>query len=249
MAKSVWQGFILSPTTGEPVSGAEIRVFDAETGEASTLYGDRNGAAGPGNPFFTGPDGFVQFYVDPSRIRVEAYDGGQVASFSDVLVGIVDAPYLSVLTVEADTSASIDMLTGLTEPGVYSLSCLGGTVSDDGAALRVRISTDGSTVETGATDYESAPSTATGGIAFDYISASLAVGNDAGESFSLMSEIVVDDDGRFYISSKAIGDSTDGDPDGLMRFGRYVGTGVTGIQIYPSAGSIVSGTFTLRRIG
>lgn len=88
--KAVWQGFVKSPETGKPVSGAEVRVFDADSGAAVTLYGDRDGAAGPGNPFFTGSDGFAQFYVDPARIRIEAYDGGLAAQFDDVLVGTVD---------------------------------------------------------------------------------------------------------------------------------------------------------------
>lgn len=88
--KAVWQGFVLSPQNGKPVSGAEVRVFEADSGLAVTLYGDRDGAAGPGNPFFTGADGFAQFYVDPARIRIEAYDSGQVAQFDDVLVGTLD---------------------------------------------------------------------------------------------------------------------------------------------------------------
>lgn len=89
--KAVWQGFVKSPETGKPVSGAEVRVYVESSGAAATLYGDRDGTPLPGGwPAFSDSSGFVQFYVDPSRIRIEAYDGGLAAQFDDVLVGTVD---------------------------------------------------------------------------------------------------------------------------------------------------------------
>lgn len=107
--KAVWQGFVLSPTNGKPVSGAEVRVFDADSGLAVTLYGDRDGGAGPGNPFFTDSEGFAQFYVDPARIRIEAYDGGQAAQFDDVLVGTLDDGAITADMI-ADGSITTDKL-------------------------------------------------------------------------------------------------------------------------------------------
>lgn len=114
MAKVVWQGFVLSPTNGKPVSGAEIRVFDADSGLATTLYSDRAGGAWTdGNPFFTGPDGFVQFYVDPKRIRVEAYEGGQVARFDDVLVGTVEDGAVTIEKLDFNPVLYVEDIVGL----------------------------------------------------------------------------------------------------------------------------------------
>ncbi len=249
MAKAVWQGFILSPETGEPVSGAEVRVYDADSGAAATLYEDRDGTPLPGGwPATSDSEGFVRFYVDPSRIRVVADDGAQVAEFNDVLAGIVEEPYFSSISVAADTSATIDMLSALPEPGVYSLSCQGGTVSDDGAALRLRVSTDGSTVESGASDYSRYPISGNPASDDDETIITLGIGNDTGEEFSFSATITVDAEGRLFSQSDAVFTDTAGAADGISYASRYNGTGVTGVQIYPTSGTIVSGTFTLRRV-
>lgn len=249
MAKAVWQGYV-TDSTGAIVSGAEVHVKESASGAYATLYADRDGTAWTdGNPFTIGSDGFVQFYVDPERYRIEAYDGALVAQFDNVLIGIVEEPYLSSTTVTADDSATIDMLSALSEPGVYSLSCMAGTVANDGDNILFRVSTDGSTVESGASDYQDSPFSASAGSADSSATLGVSVGNDVGENFSLSAEIVVDSGGSIVVTSRCINQTTTGAIIGQGYISRYVGTGVTGIQIFASTGNILTGDFNLRRIG
>lgn len=249
MAKAVWQGYV-TDSTGAIVSGAEIHVKESASGAYATLYADRDGTAWTdGNPFTIGSDGFVQFYVDPERYRIEAYDGALVAQFDNELIGIVEEPYLSSTTVTADTSATIDMLSALPEAGVYVLSCQGGTVSDDLATIRLRVSTDGSTVESGASDYTRFNVVTNSASLGSDMTIVAGVGNDVGEDFSFVSTITVDGSGRLSATIGGVFLDTGGLPKGSSYVSRYNSTGITGIQIYPDAGTILTGTFNLRRIG
>ena len=66
-----WQRTIVTQT-GDVVPNAEIKVVVEATGLDAVLFTDRLGTVPLANPFFTGSDGFAQFYVAPGTYRVTA---------------------------------------------------------------------------------------------------------------------------------------------------------------------------------
>ena len=66
-----WQRTIVTQT-GDVVPNAEIKVVVEATGLDAVLFNDRLGTVPLANPFFTGSDGFAQFYVAPGTYRVTA---------------------------------------------------------------------------------------------------------------------------------------------------------------------------------
>jgi hypothetical protein len=71
MTRGVWQRNIVT-NEGDVIAGAQIDVVSEATGLPVTLYSDRTGGSNIGNPAFADPNGFIQFYTDPARIRVTA---------------------------------------------------------------------------------------------------------------------------------------------------------------------------------
>lgn len=75
MALPIWQG-VVTDESGDVISGAEITVVNEATGTDADIYSDRAGSSSKSNPFFTGSDGFIQFYAAPGSYRITADSAG-----------------------------------------------------------------------------------------------------------------------------------------------------------------------------
>ena len=87
MALPNWQRTIVTET-GNVIQNAEIKVVNEATGLDADIFSDRDGLVELSNPFFTGSDGFAQFYTSPGEYRVTAIGpNGQVTWRYEVLSG------------------------------------------------------------------------------------------------------------------------------------------------------------------
>ena len=90
MALPNWQATIVE-ANGDVVPGAEIEVVLESTGLPAAIFSDRNGNVPMGNPFFTGPDGFAQFYAAAGEYRITATGPGGTRTWRyEVLLGVGD---------------------------------------------------------------------------------------------------------------------------------------------------------------
>ena len=71
MALPIWQRTITTEA-GDVIPGAEVEVVNEATGLAADIFSNRAGTTPRSNPFFTGADGFAQFYVAPGEYRITA---------------------------------------------------------------------------------------------------------------------------------------------------------------------------------
>ena len=71
MALPIWQRTITTES-GDVIPGAEVEVVNEATGLAADIFSNRAGTTPLTNPFFTGADGFAQFFVAPGEYRITA---------------------------------------------------------------------------------------------------------------------------------------------------------------------------------
>jgi len=71
MALPIWQRTITTEA-GDVIPGAEVEVVNEATGLAADIFSNRAGTTPRTNPFFTGANGFAQFYVAPGEYRITA---------------------------------------------------------------------------------------------------------------------------------------------------------------------------------
>lgn len=90
MALPNWQATIVE-ANGDVVPGAEIEVFLESSGMPAAIFSDRLGSVPIDNPFFTGPDGFAQFYAAAGEYRITANGPGGTRTWRyEVLLGFGD---------------------------------------------------------------------------------------------------------------------------------------------------------------
>lgn len=88
MTRAVWQGFA-QDTAGNVLENATIDVFLASDGTTRpTLYEELSAGDELGNPFTTGADGFIQFYMEPEIVNIVATSGANTVTFEDVVIGM-----------------------------------------------------------------------------------------------------------------------------------------------------------------
>jgi hypothetical protein len=114
MSLPVFQATIVNDS-GDVIPSPVITVLIESTGLPATLFSDRNGTVplGTGGVFSGEPDGFAQFYADPTEYRVTASDAG--SGFSQtwrfvVLIGT--AALADTQTSPTDTTAGALMEVG-----------------------------------------------------------------------------------------------------------------------------------------
>ena len=83
MARSIWQASVVDEA-GNVVPGATIDVVSEVTGLPVTLYDARTGGTNIGNPAFADVNGFIQFYTEPTRIRVTATGGAFTITWRNI---------------------------------------------------------------------------------------------------------------------------------------------------------------------
>jgi len=71
MALPIWQRTITTEA-GDVIPGAEVEVVNEATGLAADIFSNRAGTTPRTNPFFTGANGFAQFYAAPGEYRITA---------------------------------------------------------------------------------------------------------------------------------------------------------------------------------
>jgi hypothetical protein len=87
MALPNWQRTIVTDE-GDVIPSAEISVIVEATGLDAVLFSDRAGVTSKANPFFTGSDGFAEFYAAPGEYRIVATGpGGSVTWRYEILAG------------------------------------------------------------------------------------------------------------------------------------------------------------------
>jgi len=87
MALPNWQRTIQTES-GDVVPGAEVTVVLEATGLTADIFSDRAGDTAKSNPFFTGNDGFAEFYASPGEYRITAEGPAGTRTWRyEVLVG------------------------------------------------------------------------------------------------------------------------------------------------------------------
>jgi len=105
MARGVWQNNIQTGT-GDIVPGASIDVVNEATGLEIDVYAARTGGSVLSQPLYADANGYIKFYVEPSRIRVTATGVAGSQTFRDQLIMVpqessTDATADRVMTVGA----------------------------------------------------------------------------------------------------------------------------------------------------
>ena len=105
MARGVWQNNIQTGT-GDIVPGASIDVVNEATGLEIDVYAARTGGSVLSQPLYADANGYIKFYVEPSRIRVTATGVAGSQTFRDQLIMVpqessTDATADRMLTVGA----------------------------------------------------------------------------------------------------------------------------------------------------
>jgi hypothetical protein len=95
MALPIFQRTVVT-ATGDIIAGAEVTVVNEVTGQNAVLFSNRAGTTSKSNPFFTGSDGFAQFYVAPGKYRVTATGTGGTVTWR-----WVDLPREAATTAQA----------------------------------------------------------------------------------------------------------------------------------------------------
>ena len=122
MALPIWQRTITTES-GDVIPGAEVEVVNEATGLAADIFSNRAGTTPRTNPFFTGADGFAQFYVAPGEYRITATGPtGSITWRWNALVG--SAAFLDASNVGVKTYAS-----------VLEFGAVGDGVTDDAQAF------------------------------------------------------------------------------------------------------------------
>lgn len=85
MSLAVWQATI-TDDEGNAVSGASVRVTDAETNALATIKPNRDASGTLANPFNSDAEGFAQFYVVAGRYDIRVTRAGDVRTWSDVVL-------------------------------------------------------------------------------------------------------------------------------------------------------------------
>ena len=138
MALPIWQRTITTES-GDVIPGAEVEVVNEATGLAADIFSTRAGTTPRTNPFFTGADGFAQFYVAPGEYRITATGPtGSIVWRHNVLTG--DAALRTTGTGAAQVPTNSDLGTMSTQDanavaitgGTASLSSLTGTAVAQG---------------------------------------------------------------------------------------------------------------------
>jgi hypothetical protein len=97
-----WQATIVE-ANGDVVPSAEVEVILEATGLPATIFSDRAGSTPLTNPFFTGPDGFAQFYAAAGEYRITATGSGGTRTWRyEVLLGTGD-----VIEIAQDEAKSV----------------------------------------------------------------------------------------------------------------------------------------------
>jgi len=130
MALPIWQRTITTEA-GDVIPGAEVEVVNEATGLAADIFSNRSGTTSRTNPFFTGADGFAQFYVAPGEYRITATGPtGSITWRWNVLTG--DAALMannsgasSLGTLAAQNANSVNISGG----AISSTNVTGGTVN------------------------------------------------------------------------------------------------------------------------
>ena len=108
MALPIWQRTI-TDNQGNVIPGAEVLVVVEATGLEADIFSNRDGTTPRTNPFFTGSDGFAQFYAAPGEYRIEATGPtGSIVWRWNVLVGDVATRSTGTGEFEVPTNAVID---------------------------------------------------------------------------------------------------------------------------------------------
>ena len=126
MALPIWQRTI-TDNQGNVIPGAEVEVVNEATGLAADIFSNRAGTTPRTNPFFTGADGFAQFFVAPGEYRITATGPtGSITWRFNVLTG--DAALRNVGTGAFQVPTNGDLGTMSTQ-NANAVAITGGTVN------------------------------------------------------------------------------------------------------------------------
>ena len=127
MALPIWQRTI-TDNQGNVIPGAEVLVVVEATGLPADIFSNRSGTTPLTNPFFTGTDGFAQFYADPGEYRIEATGPtGSIVWRWNVLTG--DAALRTVGTAAGEVPTNGDLGTMSTQDA-DDVNITGGDIAD-----------------------------------------------------------------------------------------------------------------------
>ena len=147
MALPIWQRTITTES-GDVIPGAEVEVVNEATGLAADIFSNRSGTTPRTNPFFTGADGFAQFYVAPGEYRITATGPtGSITWRWNVLAG--DAALRSTGTGSTEVPTNGDLGTMSTQ-NANNVNISGGSISGNytGINQTAGLLSDGTTTGT-----------------------------------------------------------------------------------------------------
>ena len=126
MALPIWQRTI-TDNQGNVIPSAEVLVVVEATGLEADIFSNRSGTTPRTNPFFTGSDGFAQFYAAPGEYRIEATGPtGSIVWRWNVLVS--DIAIKNTGTGASDVPTNADLGTMSTQ-NANNVNITGGSVS------------------------------------------------------------------------------------------------------------------------
>lgn len=112
---NVWQRSVVDEA-GNVMPLASVEVRDQVTSGLVQLYSDYAGASAIGNPIAADADGFVRFYADTGRYRIEATSGVVSRVWEDELLGL-PAANIKYDRTEAEIAASVTPVSSQYQPG------------------------------------------------------------------------------------------------------------------------------------
>ena len=121
MALPNWQRTIVTET-GDVIQNAEIKVVNEATGLDADIFSDRDGLVELSNPFFTGSDGFAQFYASPGEYRITAIGpSGQVTWRYEVLSGTASIRDVGTGSTQIPSNSDLEAGAFLSTGGIINL--------------------------------------------------------------------------------------------------------------------------------